>query len=90
MNAEMLDTAYAEIEDFRDKLGEMFYDEFMEADNSTYEIGKSIIATFVCCKTPEEFKVADSMLTAICGWSFETLVEKIKARDAEDCAWESC
>jgi len=86
----MINDAYSNIENFRDKLGEVFYDEFMKDDNSTYEISKSIINTFGRCQTERDFEIADAMLIAVCGWSFETLLEKIKERDTNGFAWTSC
>lgn len=91
MNKEILNKAYAEIENFRDKLGENFYDAIQEDDNSTYEMAKGIISVFSGqCNTKNEFEIADAMLIAICGYSFETLVERIKKLDAEGYVWESC
>lgn len=91
MNKEILNKAYAEIENFRDKLGENFYDAIQEDDNSTYEMAKGIISIFSSqCNTKNEFEIADAMLIAICGYSFETLVERIKKLDAEGYVWESC
>lgn len=90
MNKEVLNSAYAEIDNFRDKLGEVFFDAVMEEDNSTYEMSKSIIATFSNCNSKKEFEAANSMLMAVCGYSFETLVQRIKERDRKGFCWESC
>lgn len=91
MNKETLNKAYAEIEHFRDKLGENFYDAIQEDDNSTYEMAKGIISVFSSmCNSEKEFDIANAMLIAICGYSFETLVERIKKLDAEGYVWESC
>ena len=90
MNEEKLETAYAEITNFRDKLGETFFDAVMEDDNTTYEMAKGIISVFGDCNTETEFEVANNMLMAVCGYSFESLVEKIKERDMENYIWESC
>lgn len=90
MNKEILNKAYTEIDNFRDKLGEVFFDAVMEEDNTTYEMAKSIIAVFDSCETEEQFKIADGMLTAICGWKFETLVSQINERDEAGYTWKSC
>lgn len=85
MKYEVLNQAYAEIEHFRDKLGEIFYDAIREDDNSAYKMAKGIICVFGGqCHTKREFEIADSMLMAICGYNFETLIERIKNLDAED------
>lgn len=90
MNRETLNSAYAEIDNFRNKLGETFFDAVMEEDNFTYEMAKGIISTFSSCNSKKEFEAANNMLIAICGYSFETLVERIKERDKQDYSWESC
>ena len=91
MNKETLNKAYAEIDNFRDKFGENFYDAIQEVDNSTYEMAKGIISVFSSqCSTKKDFEIADAMLMAICGYSFETLVERIKKLDEEGFQWESC
>ena len=92
MNKErLINRAYVEIEHFRDKFGEIFYDAIQEDDNSTYEMAKGIIYGFSGkCHTKKEFEIADSMLMAICGYSFETLIERIKKLDAESYMWKSC
>lgn len=91
MDKETLNIAYAEIENFRDKFGETFYDAIQEDDNTTYEMAKGIISVFSSqCNTKKEYEIADAMLMAICGYSFETLVKRIKERDQNDFLWESC
>lgn len=42
-------------------------------------------------KTEREFQVANNMLTGACGYSIQTLIERIKEldEDPEHC-WESC
>ncbi|MBD5534552.1 MAG: hypothetical protein HDQ99_02610 [Lachnospiraceae bacterium] len=91
MNKEILNKAYAEINNFRDKLGENFYDAIQEDDNSTYEMAKGIISVFSSqCNTKKDFDIADAMLMAICGYSFETLVERIKELDEMGYQWENC
>lgn len=91
MNKETLNSAYVDIINFRDKLGETFFDAVMEDDNTTYEMAKGIISVFSSqCNTKKEFEVANSMLIAVCGYSFETLVARIKERDEQGYTWESC
>ena len=90
MNKETLNAAYADISNFRDKLGETFFDAVMEDDNFTCEMARGIISTFSNCNSKKEFEVANNMLVAICGYSFETLVERIKERDEQNYIWESC
>ena len=89
MNRDSLDKAYVEIKNFRDKLGEIFYDAVQEEDNTTYEIAKGIISVFSSCETQKDFDIADSMLTAVCGWNFESFVERIKERDNSGYCWKS-
>lgn len=89
MSKELLNTAYVEIKDFRDKFGEMFYDFFMEESNTTLEISKGIIAVLANCKTKGELEVANDMIAATCGYSFCSILNEIKKRDAENYVWES-
>ena len=89
MTKEILDSTY-EIDNFRDKLGEVFLDAFMEDDNSLYEISKSIIKAFEKhYESPEELGAANDMLIAICGYSFEELIKRVEKRDLEGYEWES-
>lgn len=81
MNKEILSSAYTDVDNFIDKLGETFFDAVMEDDNTTYEMAKSIIVTFNKCNSKKEFEVANNMLIAVCGYSFETLVERIKEQE---------
>ena len=69
------------IEDFSDVLGDTFYDAFMEEDNYTHDIGKSIVHVFHMCKTEREVEIADSMLIATCGYSIQTLMNRIEGGD---------
>lgn len=87
---ELMDNSYMQIENFRDKLGEVFFDAIMEEDNSTYEMSKCIISVFDKCKTPEELDIADSMMAAVCGYGIKSLIDKIKERDLEGFEWSSC
>ena len=90
MNKEVLNAAYTEIEGFRSKFGETFYDATQADDISSSEMATGIISIFSSlCKTENEFKIADEMLIAICGFGFEYLVEKIKKRDQDGYEWES-
>lgn len=77
------------IEYFRDKLGEVIVDSFNEIDNSSYEIAKSVVSTFAGCKTESEFKAANNMLSAICGYNIESLIQEINNRDNKGYLWES-
>ena len=90
MSKEEFNEAYIGIDNFRDKLGEMFLDFFNEEDNSTYEIAKSIIAVIDTCETERDFEIADRMVTAICGYSLDSIIDNIKERDEDDYIWESC
>jgi len=82
-----VDKAYIEIDNFRDKLGETFYDAFMEDDNTTYEMSKGIISVLENCNTEEEFKAANAMLTAVCGYGIDTLVGRVQERDEQGYVW---
>lgn len=89
VNKEMINKATAEIENFRDKLGEIVLDAIMEDDNSSLDMARGILGTFATCDTQREFEIANDMLTGICGYSFETLVERIRELDREHHCWES-
>lgn len=90
MNQNTLNEARTKISNFTDKLGENFFDAIMEEDNTTYEMAKSIINVFLECETERDFKIADDMLMAACGYSFQTLVERIEELDEDGYIWESC
>ena len=72
-----------------DKIGEMFVDEYASEDAGASQIGRMIMRTFRECKTKGEFVAANNILIATCGWSIESLLEKIKERDTEGYEWES-
>lgn len=90
INEELLEKSRQEIEHLADKVGESFYDFFMEPDNTTYEIGKWILHIFSECKTNRDFEFADNMLNGICGHCFESILEDVKEKDAAGHEWESC
>ena len=90
MNKQILNSAYVEIDNFKDKLGETFFDLFMEDDNFTYEMAKGIISVFTNCNSKRDFEVANDMLAAVCGYTFESIVDEIKERDENNFKWESC
>jgi len=87
---QLIDNAYAEIDDFRLKLGEIAFDAIMEEDNFTYDMAKGIISTFELCTTEREYDIANMMLTGICGYGLETLLNRIRERDKQGYFWESC
>lgn len=82
--------AHEEITDFTDKFGEVFFDAIMEEDNSSYEMSKSIISVLDSCETEHDMEITDRMLIACCGYTFETLVDRIRERDSNGYLWESC
>ena len=90
MNRCKLNEAFEEIHNFKDKLGENFFDAIMEDDNSTYEMAHGIISAFNNCETEREFEIANDMLTGCCGYGFEMLVDRIKEQDKENHQWMSC
>lgn len=91
MNKESINKDYCEIESFRDKFGEVFYDAVQEEDNTTYEMSKSILSVLCgSCENERDYEIANAMLIVICGYSYETLVSRIKERDENDFPWESC
>ena len=71
------------------KLGEVLVDELMSDNTSSSYMGLSIMRALLACKTEQEFEIADRMLTAVCGWGIDTLMEKIKKRDENNYVWES-
>lgn len=79
----LLDEA-EKIDHFSDKFGEVFLDAFMEADNGCYEMAKGILNTFYECETDRDFQIANHMLMGICGYTAETLLERIEKRESED------
>lgn len=88
MSIESFNEAYSEIHEFRDKLGETFYDAIEEYDNTCYEMAKCIVAVFGKCENEHDFEIADNMLTAVCGYSVENLINRIRKRDSEGYPWE--
>ncbi|RHO95784.1 hypothetical protein DW019_11060 [Clostridium sp. AF37-5] len=75
--------AKKEIENFEDKLGENFYDAIQEDDNLTIDMARGILHAFSDCKTEREFQVANNMLIGVCGYSIQTLIERIKELDED-------
>ena len=61
----------------RDELGDAFVDAFYEEDNASHDIGKGIINTLLECTTQAEIDIADHMLIATCGYSIESLMERM-------------
>lgn len=61
----------------RDELGDAFVDAFYEEDNTSHDIGKGIINTLLECNTQAELDIADHMLIATCGYSIESLMERM-------------
>ena len=88
MNRETLANATKNIDNFTEKFGENFFDAIMEDDNSTYEMAKSIISVFCACENDRDFEIADNMLIACCGYSFEAIVERIQELDNMGHHWE--
>lgn len=84
MNKELMNKVTAEIENFRGKLGEVVLDVIMEDSNSSLDMAKGILRTFTTCNTQREFEIANDMLTGICGYSFETLIERIRELDRDE------
>lgn len=46
-------------------------------DNYACDIGKGVINCFSNCQTEREYKIADEMLTAVCGYCIDSLASKI-------------
>lgn len=61
----------------------------MAGSFTTRDVARGILRTFATCNTQREFEIANDMLTGICGYSFETLVERIRELDREHHCWES-
>lgn len=61
----------------RDDLGCAIVDAFYEDDNYACDIGKGVINCFSNCQTEREYKIADEMLTAVCGYCIDSLASKI-------------
>lgn len=86
----LFNDAYLEIDNFREKLGEITFDAIMEEDNFSCDIAKGIINTFDMCNNEREYDIANAMLIGICGYGIETLLNRIRERDKEGYSWESC
>lgn len=78
------------ISQFTEKLGEVLIEAIEEDDNYSYEMAKGVHTVLINCKTEEEFSVANNMLIAICGYSIETLMERIHDYDKSGYIWETC
>lgn len=78
MTFETLNQAMEQVDNLREELGNAIYDAFQEEDNYPHEIAKYVINTFFMCQTEQELKIADSMLTAVCGWNLESLIQRVK------------
>ena len=91
MNKETFEQERKKIYNFREKLGEVMYDAINEWDNFPRDMAKYAIDAFLECETEREFQIANNMLTAICGWGIDTLIERIEEKDADpNFYWESC
>ena len=53
-------------------------------------MAKGILNTFYECETDRDFQIANHMLMGICGYTAETLLERIEKRESEGFVWESC
>lgn len=89
MDKNAINSASCDITELRNKIGETVWDFINEDDNSTYEIGKCVMAVFANCSSKKEFEAANNMLSAICGYNFESIVEEIKQRDSKCYIWAS-
>lgn len=70
------------------KLGEIVYDFVLSDDISTLEIGENLVYAFENC-SEEEFRIANDVLSAICGLGFKTLLDLIRFRDNISYEWQS-
>ena len=83
MNKETLFNASNNIDNFTDKLSEIIFEEINSDDTSMCDIGKHIMYVINECESEREFQIANGMLISICGWSFDSLIEKIQEYDEE-------
>ena len=90
MTRNELDVVRREIDDFRDKLGEVIIDALFDEENTSLDIVKSVLGCFDACENDREFAIAERMLTAVCSWNLDTLVKIIRSRDNDpEFTWES-
>lgn len=75
---ERLNKNYSIFNNYAEELGNALYDAFMEDDNYLYDIGRSILHVFDMCETEKDVEIADNMLIAVCGYSIETLMNRIE------------
>lgn len=69
---------------FTDELGSAVWDAANEPDNSTYDMAKAIKQVLYGCETARDFRIADGMLTAITGYSLESLIRRTEQEGGEN------
>lgn len=77
------------IDNIRDKLGETIYDCIQEDGNFTTDIGKSVLNCILDCNSQNDLDRMDEMLTAISGYSLDSVLNRIAERDESGYIWES-
>jgi hypothetical protein len=90
MDREVLNKAYEEIPDFKDKLGENVLDAVTKEERDPCKMAEEVIRVFSSCKTKKELEAADNMLMAVCGYNLEKLVQRINRLDECGYLWKNC
>ncbi len=87
---EEIQNMISEMDYASDKLGETLYDAIEESDNFSYDMGKGIANIIMLCETGRDFSMVNDAVCAICGYGIATLLERIRAHDADpEFQWES-
>jgi len=63
-----------------DDLGDVIWEELNAYDNSSTDMGRYAILCLEHCETEAEFEAANNMMTALTGWSIESLIKKVKGK----------
>lgn len=63
-----------------DDFGDLIWEHINDWDNSSTDMGKYTVLVFDECETEGEFKIANAMLTAITGYSIQTLLGELAER----------
>lgn len=72
-----------EIDSFSNKLGEAIWIAMLDPDHMVEDMGANVASVLSKCTSDQEFKAANKMLKAVCGYNAKALVREIKERDAD-------
>lgn len=80
---------YEEIDYLEEKVGETLFDFIMEEDNYTSDMGYALVSAIRLCVSDRDFQIANSVLSACCGYDFNSIIEEVKSRDNAGYSWNS-